>query len=224
MNALIPAGSSITVSQFGFYGIPIFDIITTSKVNGRLEGELGSDWRWDLTYTHGEGRTRQRQKGNSNNSHFYAAIDAVRDPASGNIVCRVSLTPNANLYPGCVPMNIMGVGNWTDAAYDYTTNETGWTATNTMDDFSGNVSGSLSTIGPGRFDFLGFEYRKQKLVQTSTDDPNTAIEKAGLRGVPASALTLCRRSGGAIRWSEQRLGIQCGNRHSVVGDVPLHKI
>jgi outer membrane receptor protein involved in Fe transport len=191
VNALIPAGGSITVSQFGFYGIPLFDIFTSSKVaTAGLEGKLGGDWRWDATYTHGEGRTQQRQKGNSNNSHFYAALDAVRDPASGNIVCRVSLTPSASLYPGCVPINVLGVGNWSDAAHAYTTNETGWTATNTVDDFSANLSGTLFNNWAGPVSIAaGFEYRKQKLVQTTTDDPNTPIEKTGLRGVPASALT-----------------------------------
>ncbi len=190
VNALIPTGGSISVSQFGLYGRPTFGL-TTSATNASvgLEGALIGDLRWDATYTYGEGRTKSDQQRNSNNNHFYAAVDAVRD-ASGNIVCRVSTMANADLYPGCVPINVMGVGNTSDASLAYTLNSTGWDATNTMNDISANVTGPLFDNWAGPVSIaVGAEYREQKLEQTTTDDPNTPLVTAGLRGIPNGALS-----------------------------------
>ena len=49
---------------------------------------------------------------------IFAAVDAVRDPATGQIVCRVSLYGNA-AFPGCQPLDLFGRGQRFAGAVDY---------------------------------------------------------------------------------------------------------
>jgi iron complex outermembrane recepter protein len=63
-----------------------------------LQGRFGSGYTWDAWYTHGETRQEVEQAANINNEHLAAALDAVVNPANGQIVCRVTLT-NPGLFP-----------------------------------------------------------------------------------------------------------------------------
>jgi iron complex outermembrane recepter protein len=110
---------------------------TTRFVTG-LNGELGSDWNWDVYYQHGKNENEQRlfhnmvgslagpdATGTRQYDFLRWALDAVRsnplDPTSP-IVCRATLpgspTFNANAA-GCVPLNIFGNGNASPAAIEY---------------------------------------------------------------------------------------------------------
>src|SRR5690606_15269196 len=80
---------------------------------GLLDG-----WRVDGFYQYGRSERTARQFG-LRLDRVYAAIDAVRDPDSGEVVCRVSLYSDA--FPGCEPLNLFGRGNATAAAVDYAT-------------------------------------------------------------------------------------------------------
>ena len=105
---------------------------TTRFVTG-LEGELGSEWSWDIYYQHGENENHQRLFNNMVGSlagpavrqHDFLrwALDAVVNPANpSQIVCRATIpgspTFSANAA-GCVPLNIFGNGNANSAALDY---------------------------------------------------------------------------------------------------------
>jgi len=142
-----------------------------------LNGRLGGDRTWDFNYTHGE-RTQLTTRGNVDTARFYAALDAVRDPATGDIVCNATLTaPGA--FPGCVPLNLFGQSatavngsNAGPAALDYVASTTWWVAHNGLDDFSANVTGSLAEgwAGPVKAAMV-VEYRLAGLnVVTSTPD------------------------------------------------------
>jgi outer membrane receptor protein involved in Fe transport len=199
--AQIPAGGYINVSEYGIdLGRPLFQINTKSIfASTGLDGKLGR-FHWDLTYGYGRGETEQNQFRNSNNRNFYAAVDAVRDPASGNIVCRVSLTPYADLYPGCVPIDPLGRGNASAAGIAYTTNLTAWDAINTTHDISANFGGDLFDAWAGPVSVsVGGEYRHQTLVQTTTNSPTALPDFSGLRGgfvIPnAGACTGCTPAG-----------------------------
>lgn len=52
-----------------------------------------------------------------------AAVDAVVDPGTGNIVCRAALV-NPTKWGSCVPLNLFGRGNASDAAITYATSFT----------------------------------------------------------------------------------------------------
>ncbi|MBN8831102.1 MAG: TonB-dependent receptor [Sphingomonadales bacterium] len=109
-----------------------------------LKGSIAGSWEWDAYYQYG--RTDRLQtvernlitgdptlplQGAANgtadtyaaaNARFYYALDAVRDPATGNITCRALLSSSAALRQaaaGCVPINLFGAGNVDQRGKDY---------------------------------------------------------------------------------------------------------
>lgn len=161
---------------------------TAWTVAAGLEGKFSageSDWRWNAYYIHGDARLRMNQT-SPENTKFYAALDAVEDPASGNTVCRVTLT-NPTLYPGCVPINVIGEGSPTADAINYITGLSQYRTVNRLDEAGVNIGGSpFSTwAGPVAFS-IGADVRWQSLKQVSNSDPVVPVDFTGLRGVPAS--------------------------------------
>jgi len=125
-----------------------------------------------------------------NTARFYAAIDAVTDPATGNTVCRTSLTaPGA--FPGCVPLNILGQNNSTTAAQQYVFGNTWWQAKNKMDDFTGNLTGTVfeGWAGPIK-SAVGFEYRHQKLKVVTSEPNGVTFNPQNLRLAPFGTYAL----------------------------------
>jgi outer membrane receptor protein involved in Fe transport len=160
-------------------------IIDTNSLNFNtgFDGTLG-DWRWDVTYVHGYSHLETRNY-EGYQPNFYAALDAVRDPATNNIVCRVALT-NPGKFPGCVPLNIMGVGAPSQAASDYTFGWSNWEVTNKMDIVAANISGDLFELPAGMVSIAGgVEYRQNKLNLTSNSDPAVVPDVTGVRGLPS---------------------------------------
>lgn len=149
-----------------------------------INGELPGDFVWDAHYTRGENKTRFNSINNVNTANFYAAVDAVRDPSTGNIVCRASITaPGA--FPGCAPLNLFGQDRASQAAQDFIFDTTYWTARNTMDDFGANATGTVveGWAGPIKV-AVGGQYRRQGLKVT-TSVPSTAFNPQNLRLGPA---------------------------------------
>lgn len=148
-----------------------------------LSGALFEDFKWEAYYTHGEARVSSVTHDNINYPRLYAALDAVRD-ASGNVVCRVDIT-HPGLYPGCVPLNMFGVGNQSDAAKDYIYGDTSWEATNTVEDVALSIAGEAfdNWAGPVAT-ALNLEYRTQELEQTSSTNP---LDVPGFTGIRTGA-------------------------------------
>ncbi len=65
---------------------------------------LGTEWNHDFYYEHGENITDIKVSNITLNARYNAAIQAIRDPATGSIVCA---NPVARAS-GCVPINIFG--------------------------------------------------------------------------------------------------------------------
>ncbi|MGK6318363.1 TonB-dependent receptor plug domain-containing protein [Sphingomonas sp. DT-204] len=152
-------------------------------INAGLEGRIGG-FRWSAYYTHGYSSFLTRAEG-IDNQRFFAAVDAVLSP-SGEVVCRVTLT-NPGLYPGCVPLNIIGVGNASLAAQSYVRRDSIWRANNVMDLGAVTISGELFSLWAGPVAFAaGAEIRKQSLEQTSNSNPAVPIDTTGLRGVTST--------------------------------------
>ncbi|WAT17474.1 TonB-dependent receptor plug domain-containing protein [Aurantiacibacter sp. MUD11] len=80
--------------------------------------EMDNGWSIDGFYQYGHSKRDWRQFG-LRVDRIFAAIDAVEDPSTGEIVCRVSLFGDA--FPGCEPLNLFGRGNASAAAIDYVT-------------------------------------------------------------------------------------------------------
>lgn len=98
-------------------GIPV---AVTKRILKRgvfsLDGEINEDWSWNAYYQRGEVEVDQRTRSNVITANYALAIDAVVNPANGQIVCRSTLTNPTN---GCVPLNIFGQNVATKEAIDY---------------------------------------------------------------------------------------------------------
>jgi len=149
-----------------------------------LTGTLLDQFNWYASYTEGQDHLHSTLTNNVNLPNLYAAVDTVRD-SSGNIVCRVSTTTSASLYPGCVPLNPLGAGNVSSAAKAYIYRDTTWSAAQTLKDYEANISGPIfkNWAGPVSLALNG-EYRTQSLDQTSNVDPLVLPSFTGLRGAP----------------------------------------
>ena len=172
---------------------PYFNTVAVRSVNvnAGLDGKVtiaGKQFNWDANFVYGE--TNLRSKINEfNNQRFYAAVDAAR-AIDGSIVCRANLiVPNS--YPGCVPINLFGVGAPSQEAIDYIMGESAYKVINRMAIGSVNLSGDLFKLPAGPLSIaIGGEIRKQDLNQTSNADPAAAssVSYASIRGVPSDVL------------------------------------
>jgi iron complex outermembrane receptor protein len=192
------------------------DRTSTETISAGLQGTVFKNFNWEAYYTHGEGRVEQVTRNNVNTEKMYASIDAVTDPRTGNIVCRVSITaPGA--YPGCVPMNILGNGAPSQAAIDYVNGETRWKSVNALDDFGANITGTLfdGWAGPIKM-AAGVEYRLQSLVQT-TSVPDNVFNiqnlRVGLNGNTSPP--------GALKWTKNITAASRGANSVYEGDLEL---
>ncbi len=133
-----------------------------------------------FNYAHSRSEQVVTNDNNVNSAEFAAATDAVVDPATGGVVCHVSLTQYANLYPGCQPLSFFGQTNPVAAAYARQATE--FTLVNDMDDISANVGGTpLSDwAGPVTFNVSG-EFRKLTLANDSDAQPGALANCTGLR-------------------------------------------
>jgi iron complex outermembrane recepter protein len=154
-----------------------------------LKGTLfGDRYNWDLYYIHGEGRTTSDTTDNINNQRFYAALDAVQGP-NGSTVCRVTLT-NPTQFPGCVPLDLFGVGNESQAALSYIYGDTIWKAVNKTNDVAASISGTAFNDWAGPVSVASnIEYRAQSLDMSSNASPLATANYTGIR-VGSAAPTL----------------------------------
>ncbi len=102
---------------FDDYARGLFDINTEAwQAVVELEGGLGGSWSFDSYVAFGHTDQLTLFTDDRITERWRQSIDAVVDPATGNIVCRSTLTvPN----DGCVPANFFGVGNVSQAAMDW---------------------------------------------------------------------------------------------------------
>jgi iron complex outermembrane receptor protein len=195
-NPYLPASaqSQLTATgtqsfQFNRYDNDLGKRLTITQHTGALEvmtgvrGKAWGDFTWDATYTHGETRTMLTTHNNINTGNFYAALDAVTDPSTGQTVCNSTLhSPGA--FPGCAPLNMFGQGNASPAALNFVSSTTSWVAHNGLDDFSANLTGTAfeGWAGPVKV-AVGAEYRLASLNVT-TSVPDDSFSPQNLRLAP----------------------------------------
>ena len=161
----------------------------TYRVVAGFEGETDNGWNWELSFNHGKTEETSIFRNNRVEDRYFAAIDAVVDPATGEVVCRVDLDPTATIsgdaYPAlfdgtaktftpgageCVPFNIFGSGSRSEAARDWVTMDETWTQSIQQSVVSGFMTGDFSdffTLPAGDVGFaFGGEYREEKSVAT----------------------------------------------------------
>ncbi len=135
-----------------------------------MEGQL-RDWKWDLSYARSESAQKTRNNANPNNQRAFAALDAVRDPVTQQIVCNVTLT-HPGLYPGCVPLNLFGPTSESLEALNYVLDVTAFNAMNEMDNIGGTIAGSLFSLPAGEVQSaFTFEWRNLGYSLVSNAQP-----------------------------------------------------
>jgi iron complex outermembrane receptor protein len=153
----------------------------TRNLVGGLEGNFGDGWRWDAVYTHSESELRQDIQRNQNLQRTYAALDAVVNPSTGQVVCRVTLT-NPSLYPGCVPINVFGPSAESQDAMNYIFQPVHHISSFEQDNVAASLAGSLFNTWAGPVDMaLSAEWRRQTFSLTSTSTPSMLQNCTGLR-------------------------------------------
>jgi len=167
------------------------DRTSSATVTAGLTGKIHG-FAWEAYYTHTVSRTSQLTTNNTDTQKLYAALDAVRDPSSGSIVCRVTLT-NPSAYPGCVPLNVLGNNTASQAAINYINGSTYWQAISVMDNVGANITGTLFEAWAGPIKVAtGIEFRNQTLTETTSVPDNTfnaQYLRVGLNGSTASVGT-----------------------------------
>jgi outer membrane receptor protein involved in Fe transport len=120
---------------------------------------LGRNWKWDTNFNYGATQETERYF-QINQTNFANAVDAVVNPANGQIVCAANLTSTP--APGCAPLNLFGQGAPSAAAAQYVTAQDIALAGLTQRDVQVNLTGSPFDDWAGKVQLAaGFEYRQE---------------------------------------------------------------
>ena len=169
-NPYLPASVAALNEEFAlFRTFQEFPPVTSVSKNDNvrlvagLKGSLGESYKWNVSGQYGRTKFSNDQPHNLLVGNLVLAGDAVVDPGSGQTVCRANVG-GANGAPGCVPINLFGIGSPSQAAIDYITG-TGTSDTEIKQTvFAADVSGELFDAWAGPLlGTLGVEYRKEKL-------------------------------------------------------------
>lgn len=175
-NAYLPAAVAARMDAAGVTSFPLarfsqefgpaeFTRFTNVK-RGSLgfDADLGGTWKATGYASYGETNYNQRYDNALIPSLFNQQVDAVVNPANGQIVCRSTLTTPGN---GCIPINLFGAGapNLAAKAYSY---GTGFTRLHSSQVAAGaSISGEPFSTWAGPVSVVvGAEYRRDKSAQT----------------------------------------------------------
>jgi outer membrane receptor protein involved in Fe transport len=182
IDAQLPAnGAGLAIQGIG---IDVTTNTTTERSVGATlgaNGKFGATGNWDVDYSY----DRSQQNivlGQLNNVNFRAALDAVVNPANGQVVCNVTLT-NPGLYPGCTPIDIFGAGTVTAAALAYVQGNGLQESVFEQQVVEANIRSDLFALWAGPVSgAAGAAYRYQSFNQTSNSNPSDVPAATGIRG------------------------------------------
>ncbi len=166
----------------------------TYRAVAGVRGDFNGDWNYEVSANYGVFDERTKIEGNINLQRYLLATDAVDQGAAttgvanGNIVCRASVDPSsASPYNGsayaqstlagdianCVPINLFGTGNVTNAARNYLLQDSSAHGKITQLDVTGFMNGDTSGFfnlqgGPVGF-VIGAEYRRETAFYKEDD-------------------------------------------------------
>jgi outer membrane receptor protein involved in Fe transport len=197
-NAFLPSSYASQLQTAGFTTFNVGKVWDTSYylpntydyhihnayLNTGFEGKFGDGWRWETSLTRSQAVQANTANTTISTGRLFAALDAVVNPANGQVVCQVSLTANANLYPGCVPLNIFGPTATTADAMKYVVQPTRYISTTDLSSISGSIAGAPFSTWAGPVNMaLSGEWRKLKYLFLSYGEPQNVIplDCTGLR-------------------------------------------
>ena len=153
----------------------------TWRFAGGFKGDFNPDWHWNISADYGENVRHQNVYNNRVQDNFFGpeantaavnyhaggAVDAVVNPANGQIVCRSTIDrtdPYYNPNSGCQPVNLFGYGRSSTAGVGYVMGTNYTTLNFTQMDASAGVSGKLFHTWAGPIDVAaGVDYRKSSI-------------------------------------------------------------
>ena len=117
LGSLDTDGDGYVNANFGFRGVQIGpraqeDERNAFRIVTGLKGNIGSGFSYDGYYMYSRTKNAQRQEGNIAVDRFLAGVSTAFD-ANGNLTCR------AGAPAGCVPVNIFGANQLSQAALNY---------------------------------------------------------------------------------------------------------
>jgi outer membrane receptor protein involved in Fe transport len=145
-----------------------------------IEGVLGQ-YKWDVGYGRTDAVTTTFRPDNYSNPRLFAALNAVVNPANGQVVCNAALA-NPSVYGNCVPLNVFGPTASNRAAFDYISNPSQNTLTYLMDDWTAGISGAPISTWAGPVDMaLSAEWRKLSYRVLSREPPTDSVSCTGIQ-------------------------------------------
>ncbi|NII59725.1 outer membrane receptor protein involved in Fe transport [Sphingomonas aerolata] len=120
------------------------------------KGDIGGGWNYDAYYSYSRTKSIESQTGNVSRSRVLQALRTTYD-TGGNLVC-------ADTSNGCVPLNIFGAGNISDAAAAFITIPVQNSSTISEQVASASISNrELFDLGAGPVGIVfGTEYRREQ--------------------------------------------------------------
>ncbi|MDE1150892.1 MAG: TonB-dependent receptor [Azospirillaceae bacterium] len=191
-NAFAAAGQKTFTMNEIWSGAPRIEAKTDTTqlyLNTGLEGDF-SGFDWNTTYTHGSSRMKTTVSNLPNAERLSAALDAVVDPSTGNIVCQASLT-NPSKYGSCVPLNLFGPTAASSKAINYVLGGVGFLTHTDMDAVDASISRTAfdDWAGPVNVALSG-EWRRETFDASSTATASDYADCTGLRYNCTSTTTL----------------------------------
>ncbi len=142
-----------------------------------LEGEfkaLGRNWGWDVSYNYGLSENVSSIP-YIDEARFQAALDAARDPASGEIVCA------GDAFRGCEPLNLFGEGAASPAAVRFVTETGRARSTNRQQVLTANLSGEIPL---GKTEGIAFNIGAARRREHAEFAPDPLLEAGTIRVPP----------------------------------------
>jgi iron complex outermembrane recepter protein len=186
-NAFLPAAyqaelaaagqSSFNMSEMLSSAPRIQDVSNTYQyyINAGLDGKI-HDWAWSATYTHGASTMETTVNNQVNYQNLSAALNAVVNPANGQVVCAAALT-NPSQYGNCVPLNIFGTGSPSQAALNYVLGSDTFVTHTIQDSADASISGTPFSTWAGPVNLaLSAEWRRQAFDAGSSVLPTDVVD------------------------------------------------
>ncbi|HEY4030656.1 MAG TPA: TonB-dependent receptor [Caulobacteraceae bacterium] len=155
-----------------------------------LKGKFAGAWNWDLSYEHGQSNFDLINHDNILVQHLFRAVDAVVNPANGQVVCRSTLTNPGPASNGCVPINVFGPGAASSAALAYVQGNALSGNRIIQDNVEGSLHGDVANLWAGPVSVaVGGDYRRvQGRSYSDATSQAYPLDFTGVRGVPSTVL------------------------------------
>jgi outer membrane receptor protein involved in Fe transport len=146
----------------------------TYRIVGGASGGIGGSWKYDAYVQYGSNDYSQKTINDRINANFNKAIDVVTG-TNGAPICRINADAiTTNDDPACVPLNILGQGQYTPAAKNYSFGTALQKSTLQQTVVAANVRGDLIRNWAGIIPVAaGVEFRNDSLA-TNVDPISAA--------------------------------------------------